>query len=191
MVRGRPQIVNTEILINEILNHRDEIVNSESESGLVTEKHAVWQAISKILDNKIKPSSLYAYVVKNKYDLKTLIVGKPVSENPSEYAASNSSISDSSDDFNFVLTFAKSEFSGLVLQSVRQYTDKNNFKRSRYVNIMHPQKWTEVVSKKIFNEFRLPHGYHFKTSYLEQDCSGGFTGNNNLKTYLNSKRFIF
>ncbi|KAG5864213.1 hypothetical protein JTB14_010021 [Gonioctena quinquepunctata] len=40
-----------------------------------------------------------------------------------------------------------------------------------------PQKCTEIMSKKIYDEFRIPHGYHFDTNYINKDKnSGSFTG---------------
>ncbi|KAG5863045.1 hypothetical protein JTB14_009343 [Gonioctena quinquepunctata] len=47
----------------------------------------------------------------------------------------------------------------------------------RIVNILQLQKWTEITSKKIYDEFRIPHGYHFVTNYINKDKNSGcFTG---------------
>lgn len=187
MARGRPPTVGREVLISSVLKFKEKIISNESESGVISENSPVWQDISVELGNKIKPTTLHSYVVNNKLNLRTLLLGAEKLKNTQ--IQSDDEIKIKSDarktQSHFVLTFAKSEFSDLIIQTSRPYKDKNKIDRIRTVQILQPKKWTEKVAKKIYDDFRLPHGYHFKGSYINQENgSGGFTGHHLIVFFL-------
>jgi len=54
----------------------------------------------------------------------------------------------------------------LIVETSRTYKDNKGVVRHRIINVLQPQKWTEIFSKKIYDQFRMTHGYHFKNSYV-------------------------
>lgn len=189
MPRGRPPSVDNDSVIQAILNHRHDIICDGKSSSFVQETHSVWTAIAEELLHKIKPSSLYSYVVNNRFSLKNLLLGPAenvlndeTTKNLNDSTSStlgekDCSSSKKNTDLGFVLTLSKNEFDDLILETQRQTRDKKGKRKFRMVNILKPQKWTEMISKSIYDEYRLPHGYHFKNSHINRDkTSGGFTG---------------
>lgn len=181
MSRGRPPAVDSQIIIDAIIQHKDEVI-SKPNNVIVSERHPVWTNISQKLLNKIKPASLYSYVANDRFNLKKLLLGisdvnnKSIeSVNPLD--SSSSSISADKSNFIFILTFGKAEFENLIIETSRKYRDKKGIERIRIVNVLHPQKWTEIMFKKIYDDFRLLHGYHFEKNHINQNKdSGGFSG---------------
>lgn len=198
MSRGRPPTVKNFLIIEAILKYKDQVVY-KSESGddaLVSETNSVWMLISKELDNKIKPASIYSYVVNDRFGVRKLLVheisnGKSSdSENPDSERSESSFNSKNKSNIIFSLTFRKTEFEDLIMETTRQYKDKKGVSRTRIVNILHPKKWTEIMARKIYDDFRLHHGYHFESSYLSKDKgSGRFTGNK-LRVYTNNTQVL-
>ena len=52
-------------------------------------------------------------------------------------------------------------------------------------NVLKPQKWYKNVSKKIYDDYGLPRGYHFENNYINSDkSSGGFKDKTKSKVLL-------
>lgn len=184
MSRGRPPIVDSQLLIETVLKYKDKIIVESERKLIVPEKTPVWSLISDELEGKVKPNSLYSYVVNNKYNLRSLLLGEPVFVNsPSIHNSTNCTISDDSyseemSNVVFTLTFGKSEFDDLIVETNKKYKDKKRNPRIKTINILQPGKWTELMSKRIYDEFHLSHAYQFDSNYINSDRkSGGFKGN--------------
>lgn len=183
MLRGRRACVERQQLVNAVLRYKDELLDCKR-NAIVSECHSVWNDISKELLNKISFRSIYSYVTNNRYDLRNIVIGIPDANlrgNINDIATESVDGSDISDDeekcFVFMMSFPKTEFDNLIVQTARRHKDKNGNFAMRIVNILQPNKWTELMAKKIYDDFRLSHGYHFKVNYVNNDReSGGFTG---------------
>lgn len=92
--------------------------------------------ISKELDNKIKPASIYSYVVNDRFGVRKLLVheisnGKSSdSENPDSERSESSFNSKNKSNIIFSLTFRKTEFEDLIMETTRQYKDKKGVSRT-------------------------------------------------------------
>ena len=75
MSRGRPPSIESHLIINTLLKHKDEILETEIGS-FVSEKNSIWENLSKELSNTIKAASIYSYVVNDRFNLKELLLGK-------------------------------------------------------------------------------------------------------------------
>lgn len=182
MSRGRPSIVDPQLLIETVLKYKEKIIVESEEKLIISEKAPVWSLISEDLERKIKPNSLYSYVVNNKFNLRSLLLGETEPESINS-PSTTSTISDD-DTFSekkcnlvFTLTLGKSEFDDLIVETNKKYKDKKGNPRIRSINILKPGKWTELMSKKIYDEFRLTHAFQFDSNYINNDRkSGGFKG---------------
>lgn len=186
MSRSRPPAIESEVIVQSILKYREKIILKDEENCIVKEKDSIWHTISNDLKYKVQPTTLYSYAVNNRFSIKNLLLGKS-SESFENLNASNCNIIESSSDYEsdfnyknniiFTLTFGKSEFEKMIIQSARSYKDKKGIPRVRIINVLKPEKWTEIISKRIYNDFNLSHGYHFKYNYINSDKeSGGFKG---------------
>lgn len=182
MSRGRPPTVETSELVDAVLKHKDEIVLPNG-TEFVSGKHDIWTLISEELLCKVKGNSLYSYVVNDRFNLKKLLLGieKPHAIKECHDTTSETNEEDSLDEksnFIFQLSFGQQEFASLIIESAKKYKDKSNKTRIRTVNILKPGEWAELISKKIYDDFKLCHGYHFKNHYINSDkTSGSFEGN--------------
>lgn len=182
MPRGRPPSVESKTVVQAILNHKNDILPDKEGNAIVVESNPVWSTIAQELLNQIKPSSLYSYVVNNTFHLRDLLFGLDenscnVMQKSTSSIKMDHSVPRTKTDLGFILTFSKNEFDDLIMETQRQARDKNGKSKFRIVNILKPQKWTELISKKIYDEYRLSHGYHFENSHISRDkTSGGFTG---------------
>lgn len=193
MTRGRPPSVDSELIIKTVLKYKNEIIYKSSENAIQPEKDRIWSIISEELSNRIKPSSMYSYITNNRFNLKNLLFDKNVGNDDSTISAddnniSSSSVSEENGNIVFMLTMRKVELDELVIETIRKCKTKRGKAGMRVVNVLHPQKWTEIISKKIYDDFRMPHGYHFKSNYINQDKeTGSFSGKLSLKI-LNKKK---
>ncbi|KAG5860832.1 hypothetical protein JTB14_019385 [Gonioctena quinquepunctata] len=180
MFPGRPASIINDQIVYAILEQKNKVIVDNS---IVSKTNIIWITISEDPGNKIRPSSLHSYVTNNRYSLRKILLG--LNDDDISKVSTNDTLNSSSsflepvENFNFVftLTFGKSEFEELLIETSRQYRDRKGNKRMRIVNILQLQKWTEITSKKIYDEFRIPHGYHFVTNYINKDKNSGcFTG---------------
>lgn len=153
MPRGRPPKVEIQKIIEIVLMHKDEIIHDEKSHDLVPETHSVWKIMSAKLLHGIKPSSLYSYVVNNRFSLKNLLFGETESNSVKNNDTTTSTVEETESpikkiDLGFILTFTKNEFDDLVMETQRRTKDKKGGTKLRIVNILKPQKWTDIVSKK-------------------------------------------
>lgn len=181
MPRGRPSNIDPTKLIEIVSNNKNKIIVQDVNglSVFVPQKNSVWSEICNELDQQIKPATLYSYIVNNRFNLKSIISGDKdieFSSGTNESSEVNVIKDDLDNEINFILSLKKTEFLKMILETKREYRDRKGIRRTRTVNILHPKKWTEIVTKRIFDEYRLPHGYHFTTSYLSRDNSGRFEG---------------
>lgn len=187
MPRGRPPLIDSKLIIEAVLKHKNRIVREDDINFISPETDSVWTEISEDLCNKIKKSSLYSYVMNNKFELRDLLCGSvnngantTFTDNTISSSSSNDSdesLKNENSSFIFTLSFGVTEFKKLIVETVRQCRDKKGNSKTRIVNILEPQKWTEVFAKAIYDDFKLSHGYHFKNNYINKDKeSGGFSG---------------
>lgn len=168
--RGRPAHVSKEKLIATILEHRIDIVSEQDADHIISEHHAIWSQIEEELLHKIEATTLYSYVCNNKYDLKTLLLGKTPEEiydflNGEEDVSSDVETKETRDcTFNFLMS--KEELDTLVTGRFKTYKDKNDDDHERWINILQPKKWTDIFSRKIAKESGLLHGYGFKNHHI-------------------------
>ena len=181
MPRGRPPIVQQSALLEAVVEKKQEILDENN--SVVPPTNPVWEIIAEKLLHKVQPSSIYSYVVNNRFGLKTALVGQSNPPNImndldiSSVYESDESLRQKQPGFAFILKLSKSEFEELISESQRQFRDRKGNQRFRVVNILKPQKWTEFISQKIYDDFHLLHGYHFKGSYVSRDkTSAAFTG---------------
>ncbi|KAG5868069.1 hypothetical protein JTB14_020742 [Gonioctena quinquepunctata] len=160
MFPGRPASINNDQIVNAILKQKNKVIVDNS---IVSKTNIIWITISEDLGNKIKPSSLHSYVTNDRYSLRKILLG--LNDNDISKVSTDDTLNSSSSflepvensNFVFTLTFGKSEFEELLIETSRQYRDRKGNKRMRIVNILQPQIWTEIMSKKIYDEFRIPH----------------------------------
>lgn len=74
MSRGRPPSVDKKLIVDCVLKYKEKIVCEEEENRIVKETNPVWQSISADLENKIQPTTLYSYVVNNRFSLKEYLL---------------------------------------------------------------------------------------------------------------------
>lgn len=73
--RGRPPVLNDELIKNAISNHAQEIVTSE---GKIISKHnEIWTTISKEI-GQMKPHNLYTIVVNNRFNIRDTLLEKTI-----------------------------------------------------------------------------------------------------------------
>ncbi|XP_067617222.1 uncharacterized protein [Eurosta solidaginis] len=73
MPPGRPPTIDNLHIIEAVLMHKDEIIADEKIKSLVPKTHSVWSKLSEKLGDRIKPCSIYSYVVNDKFSLRTLL----------------------------------------------------------------------------------------------------------------------
>lgn len=73
MSRGRPPSIDKKLIIEAVLKYKNRIVR-ENDNLILSETDSVWTVISEELSNIIKPSSIYSYVVNNRFDLRQLLL---------------------------------------------------------------------------------------------------------------------
>lgn len=173
MAPGRPPSIDNILIAECVLKHKDRIICNNEENWIVKEANSVWESINKNLGYKIKPGTVYSYIANNRFDLKTLLLGENPTVKSNNDTATTASDLDSDEenksDFIFTLTFGKAEFDALIIQASINYKDEKGKNRNRIINVLKPGEWTEIIAKKIYHDFRLTHGYHFKNNYVNID----------------------
>lgn len=185
MPPGRPPSVKEHEIVDAILKYREGVVVQDDENySVVLEKNPIWSIVSEDLSNRVKPGTLYSYVVNDRFNLKNLLLGDCGNHSSDEDDKNlhdvESEVSDSYDanpvdvnNFIFILTIPKTKFTSLIMETIRQSKSDKGKKRKRIMNILKPQEWTKYLSKKIYDDFHLQHGYHFKSHHVTKDCQGG------------------
>ncbi|XP_017473398.1 PREDICTED: uncharacterized protein LOC108364292 [Rhagoletis zephyria] len=179
MPRGRPANIDRQLIIECVLKHKNEIIVNRKHNSIVTKTHPVWKTLSTELLGRIAARTLYSYVANDTFSLKKLLFGTDYVARELLNTSSESEQSTSANelDLRSIITFSESEFNELISQTLRQTADKKRKRIFRVVNILKPHIWTEIVSKKIYDEHRLLHGYHFKSRYVNRNKkSYGFEG---------------
>ncbi|CAH1183973.1 unnamed protein product [Phaedon cochleariae] len=181
LVPGKRPLVPRNILVETILKHKHELVfNNE----IARATAAVWKVIEAGLDNKIKATSLHSMCVGNRYHLKSLLTDTATLDADQEYEVSlnecessesnrNSMRNSLGNSFNFILSIKTSKFESLLTERVYARKTMKGKIGERRITIFQPSKWTEIVSKKIYDDYRLNHGYHFKNHYLTRQADYG------------------
>lgn len=180
VVRGKPPVISRDLLVEIILKYKNEIV---FENQIARATANIWKTIEEEIDHKIKATSLHSMCVGNRYGLKSLLTNIPTNmltdleTIEEEMGRSDDSVSSHETDkhifLNFILTMKTTKFDSLLTERVYSTKTKNGKKKHRRVTIFQPKKWTEIVSKKMFDDYRLHHGFHFKNHYLTRRADYG------------------
>lgn len=182
--RGKPPSVIADIILATILQYKNRVL---IDNKIVSKTNIVWEEIASALDNKIKASSLYSKTVNNRHSIREKLFGikyqpftSPADFNKSIDTTLNSTVesvdAEGSKVFAFNITIEKIEFSQLLTETSYFLKNKNKCRVRKYT-ILQPKKWTELISKKIYDETRKKHGFHFKNHYIKRHsmtgtCSG-------------------
>ena len=77
----------------------------------------------------------------------------------------------------FTLTIPTNDFNNLIMETCKRQKNKKGKIRIRIVNVLKPNEWTSVITKRFFDDFRIFHGYHFKNHYISGNRqTGAFKG---------------
>ncbi|CAG5100606.1 Protein of unknown function [Cotesia congregata] len=141
--RGRPPAIESQKIVEAILEQSKEIVCSRSGS-IIDKNNTIWKKISGNLHNLITPHSLYAYVTDDRYELKRKLfdcegINLDQSSNSvnSTTADESMNLSNNSDDCNthenikrtYVIYFTKEEFKALIITKTgKEKLDKDRKK---------------------------------------------------------------
>lgn len=179
---GRPGAVNPCEYIRAVLKHTDKIVLQNNKIAPLS--NSVWRDVAMELEGKVKPASIYSLTVCNRYNMMDRLLGRATSKQESDVSSvsprcsdtEGSNTSSSSKSRSFHVTFEKKEFNELVTET-SSIVKHGNKSRVRKYTILQPKKWTEVMAKKVYDETKMMHGFHFKTHYmhrngLEGSCKG-------------------
>lgn len=181
-VPGKRPLVPRDTLVETILQHKNELVFNNEIARATAE---IWEVIEAELGNKIKATSLHSMCVGNRYNLKSLLTDiasldieheKEVSLNDSKLSSELSPemfFESKRNSLNFILSIKTSKFESLLTERVCARKTKKGKMGERRITIFQPSKWTQIVAKKIFDDYRLNHGFHFKNHYLTRKADFG------------------
>ena len=171
---GRKSKIDPNVTEKVLLENKDGIYDSETNS-CVSRSHPIWNDISKQLNNKIIPSSLYVYACK--LFKKLIDVDKDSElleeEHNESHVDVNASVLDSTvnsssafDPLEFVVQYHKEEFDSLIEMVYYKRSTKNNKVSKRLWKILKAGVWEDSISRKVYDSTKLPCGFMFKNHYL-------------------------
>lgn len=173
--RGRPAFVTSVEYVNAILKYKEKVVQNNK---VVPRSDPVWSNIALELGGRVKSSSAYAIAKSDRYGVLGKLCDKELNEDgdvsvdisSDDEVLSNKRSSD--EEINFTVTFEKSEFQKLISRRTN-IVQKSTNKYFRTYTILQQHKWTEVMAKKVYDEIKLQHGFHFKKHYIFRDETSG------------------
>lgn len=172
---GKRAAVNSSDLERIILNFKDQILKN----GQISSRgDKVWEDISKQLEGKVKPTTLHSYVVGTRYNFRQKFLGdeeRPkgrLTDNSRDSTHSDTSINLDGVNHSFIISLTKTEYQKLLTERLYKRSDRGKAGQ-RMHTILDPTRWTEIISKKIFDDTRLRHAFNFKTHHLYRDGSEG------------------
>jgi len=180
--RGRPRMLDEEVIKRIIFNYAPEIVTSE---GKIISKHnEIWATMSKEI-RQIQPHALYTLVVNNRFNIKSTLLDERVGlkseignkdlskTNSLDGSIANSSkttlrLSDEESGHREInIVFSKSEFDNLVETKQYARTEKKNSKSLfRQYRILRAGKWQDAIITKLWDICKLQCGYQFKRNKI-------------------------
>lgn len=175
MPRGRKRSVSMDVLVNTILKYKNDMLIDDK---IVSKTGAIWQNISEELSEHghIKATSLYTFVVSDKYNLRQLlgIKSKIASCNKknesiqlNDTSLNDTSFNDSVNTDNkriFTISLRQREYQSLLVTKVYKNRVCVRFKDG---------EWEDIIAQKIWNETRIQCGINFKGHYLTQNADYG------------------
>lgn len=73
--RGRPRVLNEEVIKRTILHYTQEVITSQSK--IISKHNEIWTRISKEI-GQIQPHALYTLVVNNRFNIKSILFDKTI-----------------------------------------------------------------------------------------------------------------
>lgn len=175
--RGRRARVTKDEYEAVLLKYKDKLVRNDK---LVPRTNNVWEDIAAELGGRVKSNTVFSVTTSNRYGLLNMVYGREIEEDSLDVDSEIAFDADSDQSFHsdlqkqifFTMTFGKSEFQELIRET--SYVVKRGKKKMlRTYTILQQNKWAEVMAKKVYDEVKLEHGFHFKKHYVFRDTTGG------------------
>lgn len=176
-IRGRPRILNEEMIKNVVLSHKEEIVY---QNKIISKQNEVWISLSKEL-KQISSHALYTLVVNNRFNIKNLLLKNiptaPMCEetiedadcllNASIASLTETTLSEETEGNKLDIVFDRNEFDNLIEK--RQYGRTEKKKATvgfRQYLVLQAGEWQNAITTKLWSEHKVHCGYQFKRSKI-------------------------
>lgn len=184
-LRGRPPKVHPSLIKIAIMKKKIELI----ENGKIKSKSdVIWEEISKGLEKKILPTTLYSMVVCNKYEMKTELLSLEKSDIVSNQFESSSekmdveemrseslnidNNTDNSDEF--VIPILRTDYEKLI--KTQYYKRREMSRKKTYIRettVLEPGLWQDLITRELWNSVKLKCGFQFSGLKLRKDASFG------------------